>query len=137
MKKETCEKENRFDLCPYVMAQRLLAGKWAILILQKLSGPPQRFNQLQKQIDVTQATLSSQLKHLEAEGLVCRKVFPEVPLRVEYSLTEIGKQFKPVLESIEKWGYQYIDFLRAKNKKGKPLGRRPAGQAEAPRASRS
>ena len=115
MKKEVCEKENKFGMCPYVTAQHLLSGKWAILILQKLSEGPQRFNQLQKQIDITQATLANQLKSLEAEGLIHREVFPEVPTRVEYSLTEIGEQFRPVLESIEAWGYQYIEYLEKKN----------------------
>ena len=115
MKKEVCEKENKFGMCPYVTAQQLLAGKWAILILQQLSEEPKRFNQLQKEIDITQATLASHLKNLESEGLICREVFAEVPPRVEYSLTEIGEQFRPVLDSIETWGYQYIDFLKKKN----------------------
>lgn len=112
MKKERCERENQFGMCPFVTAQRLLSGKWAILILQKLSEGPQRFNQLQKQIDITQATLSNQLKSLEADGLIHREVFAEVPPRVEYTLTEIGQQFKPVLDSIETWGYQYIEYLK-------------------------
>lgn len=116
MKKERCEKENQFGMCPYVTAQQLLSGKWAILILQKLSEGPQRFNQLQRQIDITQATLANQLKSLEAEGLIDREIFAEVPPRVEYSLTEIGEQFRPVLDSIEKWGYQYIDYLKEKNR---------------------
>lgn len=115
MKKEVCEKENKFGMCPYVTAQQLLSGKWAILIMERLSKGPQRFNQLQKQIDITQATLANQLKNLEAEGLIHRQIFPEVPLRVEYSLTEIGEQFGSVLNSIEKWGYQYIDYLKEKN----------------------
>lgn len=79
--------------------------------MQKLSTGPQRFNQLQRQIDITQATLANQLKTLEAEGMIHREIYAEVPPRVEYSLTEIGKQFCPVLDSIEKWGYQYIDYL--------------------------
>ena len=114
MKKERCERENQFGMCPYVTAQQLLAGKWAILILQKLSEGTLRFNELQRQIDITQATLTNQLKALEAEGLIHREVFPEVPLRVEYPLTPIGEQFRPVLESIERWGYQYIEYLKEK-----------------------
>lgn len=114
MKKERCEREKQFGMCPYVTAQQLLAGKWAILILQKLSEGTLRFKELQKQIDITQATLTNQLKALEAEGLIHREVFPEVPLRVEYSLTPIGEQFRPVLESIERWGYQYIEYLKEK-----------------------
>ena len=122
MKKERCEKEGEFGMCPYVTAQQLLSGKWAILILQKLSEAPQRFNQLQRQIDITQATLANQLKALEAEGLVHREVFPEVPVRVEYSLTEIGEQFRPVLDCIEKWGYQYIEYLEHNNSRDSAHG---------------
>ena len=115
MKRERCERDNKFGLCPFVTAQQLLAGKWAILILQRLSEGRQRFNQLQKSIEITQATLAAQLKALEAEGLIRREVFAEVPPRVEYSLTEIGAQFQPVLDSIEAWGARYIEYLRRKN----------------------
>lgn len=112
MKKEKCEKANQFGICPYVTSQQLLAGKWAILILHELSNGTKRFNELQRNIDITQATLSTQLKNLQNEGLIERKVYPEVPPRVEYSLTEIGQSFQPVLDSIEEWGYQYIDYLK-------------------------
>ena len=115
MKKERCEKENKFGMCPYVTAQKLLSGKWAILILQQLSEGPKRFNQLQKQIDITQATLTNQLRTLEGDGLIHRELFAEVPPRVEYSLTEIGQAFRPVLDSIAEWGDQYILYLREKN----------------------
>lgn len=117
MKKQECEKANQFGMCPYVTAQQLLAGKWAILILQKLADGPKRFNQLQKQIVITHATLSNQLKTLEAKGLVHREVFAEVPPRVEYSLTPIGEAFRPVLDSIKTWGEQYIAYLHQKNEK--------------------
>ncbi len=101
-----------YGVCPFVTAQKILQGKWAILILHHLSGKPVRFNELQRQIDVAQATLSTQLKSLEREGLIKREVYPEVPLRVEYSLTDIGKEFMPVLEEIEKWGEKYIENLK-------------------------
>ena len=115
MKKERCEKENKFGICPFVTAQQLLGGKWAILILESLVNGPKRFNQIQKEIDITQATLATHLKQLEEEGLLTRTVFPEVPLRVEYELTDIGWEFRPVLESIEVWGDKYISYLREKN----------------------
>ena len=117
VKKEVCEKEDQFGLCPYVTAQKLLSGKWAILILHELSDGPRRFGQLQKAMDITQATLSVHLKELEKEGLLTRTVYPEVPLRVEYSLTGIGESFRPVLASIEQWGNAYIDYLHKKNTK--------------------
>lgn len=115
MKKEKCESAGKFGICPYVTAQQLLSGKWAILILHELGDGPRRFGELQRSIDVTQATLSSQLKKMEQEGLITRTVYPEVPPRVEYALTEIGKAFGPVLADIEKWGNQYIAFLQEKH----------------------
>ena len=72
--------------------------------MYELSLGAKKFNELRREIDITHSTLSSHLKLLEYEGLVHREVFPEVPPRVEYSLTEIGKSFKPVLDSIEIWG---------------------------------
>lgn len=111
MKKEQCEQKGRFGSCPYVTSQKLLQGKWAILIMHALSQGPKRFGELQRELDITQATLSSQLKNLESEGLINRTLYPEVPPRVEYSLTEIGREFQPVLDSIEVWGRKYIEYL--------------------------
>lgn len=115
MKKEKCEKANQFGMCPYVTAQQLMSGKWAILIMHALIDGPKRFNQIQKEIDITQATLATHLKNLEGEGLLTRTIYPEVPLRVEYELTDIGREFEPVLNSIEAWGNKYIDYLKEKN----------------------
>jgi DNA-binding HxlR family transcriptional regulator len=111
LKKEQCEQKGRFGSCPYVTSQKLLQGKWAILIMHALSRGPKRFGELQRELDITQATLSSQLKNLESEGLINRTLYPEVPPRVEYSLTEIGREFQPVLDSIEVWGRKYIEYL--------------------------
>lgn len=115
MKKERCEQEGKFGICPFVTAQQILSGKWAILILQKLSNGPMRFNQLQREIDITQATLSTHLKRMEADGLLKRTVYPEVPPRVVYELTDIGQEFAPVLDQIETWGDKYIEYLNTKN----------------------
>ena len=94
-----------------VTAQQLMSGKWAILIMHTLIDGPKRFNQIQKEIDITQATLATHLKNLEGEGLLTRTIYPEVPLRVEYELTDIGREFGQVLESIEVWGNKYIEYL--------------------------
>lgn len=101
-----------FGVCPFVTAQKLLQGKWAILILHALSEGTKRFNELERDIHITHATLSSQLKYMEKEGLVHRTVYPEVPPRVEYSLTAMGRRFAPVLDSIQVWGEEYIEFLK-------------------------
>ena len=101
-----------FGICPFVTAQKLLQGKWAILILHALNDGTKRFNELERDIQITHATLSSQLKYMEKEGLVHRTVYPEVPPRVEYSLTAMGRRFAPVLDSIQVWGEEYIEFLK-------------------------
>ena len=102
-----------FGVCPFVTAQWLLQGKWSIVILHHLSSGKLRFGELEHRMpELTHSTLSSQLKRLEMEGLVHREVFPEVPPRVEYSLTEVGEDFVPVLAIIERWGEGYIEHLR-------------------------
>ncbi len=105
-------KNELFGICPFVTAQKLLQGKWAILILHALNEGTKRFNELERDIQITHATLSSQLKYMEKEGLVHRTVYPEVPPRVEYSLTATGRRFAPVLDSIQVWGEEYIEFLK-------------------------
>lgn len=99
----------RFGKCPYATAQNLISGKWAVLILFYLEKGPIRFNDLiRKMPKMTHATLSVQLKTLEEYGLVKRTQYEAIPPRVEYSLTEIGKQFHPVIVAMETWGNAYI-----------------------------
>ncbi len=117
MKKIEFEEKNLFGVCPYYTTQQLILGKWIFPILNELSSGAKRFGQLQKAFGITRTTLTQQLKLLEREGFVHREVFPEVPPRVEYSLTEIGKSFQPVLDSIEIWGKKYIDYLKERDKK--------------------
>ncbi len=107
-----------FGICPYVTSQKLIAGKWSMLILHYLSdGSPLRFGELLRMLpDLTQATLTKQLRTLEESGLVKRQVFPEVPPRVEYSLTQIGREFRLVLEAYSDFGMKYIDFLAGAGK---------------------
>lgn len=109
--------EDLFAKCPYVTSQRLISGKWSVLILYYLdSNGTLRFGELQRMLpDLTQATLTKQLRVLEANKLVNRKVYAEVPPRVEYSLTETGKEFRPVLAAYEAFGKKYIEFLSKEN----------------------
>ena len=101
-----------FGACPFVTAQWLLQGKWSIVILHHLSEGRLRFGELERRMpELTHSTLSSQLKRLEAEGLVKREVYPEVPPRVEYSLTPLGKSLQPVLDSLRVWGTEYKRHL--------------------------
>ena len=101
--------EERFCKCPYATAQSLISGKWAVLILLYLEEGPIRFNELlRKMPKMTHATLSVQLKALEENGLVKRVQYESIPPKVEYSLTEIGRKFHPVVAAMETWGNEYI-----------------------------
>lgn len=104
---------NLFGKCPYFTAQKVFSGKWSILIMYNLNDGTLRFGELQRRMgDITQATLTKQLRMLEDFGLVNRYVYPEVPPKVEYSLTDLGKEFKPVLEQFRIWGDKYIKSLK-------------------------
>ena len=103
--------EERFGSCPYATAQMLISGKWAVLILHYLEEGPIRFNELLRKLPkMTHATLSVQLKTLEEYGLVKRVQYEAIPPRVDYSLTEIGEKFHPVIQAMEKWGNEYIEM---------------------------
>ncbi len=102
-----------YGRCPFATTQRLIQGKWAILIMHHVSNGPIRFNELlRKMPKMTHATLSKQLKQLEDEGLIERKEYAQIPPKVEYSLTDIGKKFDIVLDSIQQFGMEYIDYLK-------------------------
>lgn len=103
-----------FGVCPYATVQKLLSGKWALIVMHHLSQGTMRFGQLQRALpDLTQATLTKQLRTLEADGLVARTVYAQVPPKVEYCLTEMGEAFRPVLDALAVWGNQYIQSLDA------------------------
>ena len=107
------EKYDLFGKCPFVTAQKIIAGKWAVIILHNLSSKTLRFGELQRLLpNLTQSTLTKQLRSLEEYGLVKRYVFAEVPPKVEYSLTDIGNEFKSVLDSISIWGEKYIEHMK-------------------------
>lgn len=91
-----------YDKCPYVTTQKVLQGKWAIVVLYHLSTGTKRFNELERLIpEVTRTVLTRQLRQLEQDKLIKRKVFAEVPPHVEYSLSTLGTKFQKVLNEIE------------------------------------
>lgn len=109
--KDKCEK---YDTCPMVLVQNILSGKRKILILWYLNYRTLRFNDIKKKLpDVTQKMLTQQLRSLEKDGLIYRHVYPVVPPKVEYSLTELGKKIIPILELMHGFG---ADYLEAKAK---------------------
>lgn len=116
MKKDIIENNNNlFGKCPYFTAQKVFSGKWSILIMFNLNDGPLRYGELQRRMDgLTQATLTKQLRMLEDFGLVNRHVYSEIPPKVEYSLTDLGKDFNPVLEQFRIWGDKYIEYLKNK-----------------------
>ncbi|MGI6199353.1 MAG: winged helix-turn-helix transcriptional regulator [Christensenellales bacterium] len=111
--------QDLFGQCPYVTAQRIFSGKWAILIIHHLRGGTLRFGQLQRRLGgITQATLTKQLRELEGYGLIQRRVYAQVPPKVEYSLSPIGEAFLPVLDQFEVFGNRYIDYLNRQGPQG-------------------
>lgn len=101
--------------CPVETTLTLIGDKWKVLILRDLLPGTKRFGELKKSIGkVSQKVLTAQLRDMEQNGLVHRKVYPEVPPRVEYSLTPLGKSLKPILDAMWNWGQEY----KAKNAQG-------------------
>ncbi|WOO35917.1 helix-turn-helix domain-containing protein [Anaerocolumna sp. AGMB13020] len=96
--------------CPIEHTVNLIGHKWKVLIIRNLMNDgTQRFSELSKGINgISQKMLTQQLKQLEQDGIIDRKVFPEVPPRVEYSLTESGNSLKPILDSMNLWGVEHM-----------------------------
>ncbi len=96
--------------CPVELTIRLMGDRWKILILRDLMDGTKRFGELKKSLcDITQKVLTSNLRAMEESGLLTRKVYAEVPPRVEYTLTETGRSLKPVLDAMAAWGEEYRD----------------------------
>lgn len=94
--------------CPVETTLTLIGDKWKVLILRDLMPGTKRFGELKKSIgSVSQKVLTAQLRDMEESGLVSRKVYAEVPPKVEYSLTELGKSLKPILDAMYSWGEGY------------------------------
>jgi len=100
--KETC-------LCPRLAkAMDLLGKRWTALIVYQLLEGPQRFNEIESSLPISGRLLSERLKELEKEGLVERKLYPEVPVRVEYTLTEKGRGLQPAIAGIQQWSQDWL-----------------------------
>ena len=96
--------------CPVAATVALIGSKWKLLILRNLMARPWRFNELKKDLDgISQKVLTDSLRSLEADGIVLRTVYPEVPPRVEYSLSPLGESMRPILSAMESWGKAYQD----------------------------
>lgn len=98
-------------ICPkFEKAISLLSQRWTGLVIYQLLPGPKRFNEIQSAIGISGKVLSDRLKELEANGIVKRKVIPETPVIIEYSLTEKGKSMEGILKAIEEWAQQWMEI---------------------------
>lgn len=94
--------------CPVETTLMLISDKWKVLILRDLLPGTKRFGELRRSVGgVSQKVLTAQLRQMEDSGLLTRTVYPEVPPRVEYTLTELGYSLKPILDAMRNWGEEY------------------------------
>ncbi len=94
--------------CPVATTVALIGSKWKLLILRNLLARPWRFNELKRDLaGISQKMLTDSLRSMEADGIITRTVYPEVPPRVEYALSELGESMRPVIRSMEEWGKAY------------------------------
>ena len=102
------KKKNELPPCPVEITLSMMSDRWKVLILRDLLDGTKRFGELRKSIGkVSQKVLTANLRSMEDDGLVSRKVFADVPPRVEYTLTETGMSLKPILDSMVIWGENY------------------------------
>ena len=104
--------EKPLPACPVETTLSLISDKWTVVIIRDLLTGTKRFNELMRSVTgITQKVLTSHLRNMEANGLLVRKVYPEIPPKVEYTLTETGYSLKPILDAMYTWGENY----KAKN----------------------
>ena len=106
--------------CPVATTVQLIGSKWKLLIMRNLLTRAWRFNELKNNLEgISQKVLTDSLRAMEKDGIVIRTVYPEVPPRVEYSLSELGESMRPILDSMEEWGKSYQTMILADDNKSK------------------
>ncbi|WP_302935751.1 helix-turn-helix domain-containing protein [uncultured Senegalimassilia sp.] len=99
--------------CPVATTLMLIGNKWKIFIIQQLMDRPFRFGELRRAIpDISEKVLTDNLRAMEKDGIITRTVFPEVPPRTEYALSELGDTMRPIIESMATWGTGYQQLVR-------------------------
>ena len=94
--------------CPVATTAQLIGSKWKLLIMRNLLERPWRFNELKKNLDgISQKVLTDSLRSMEEDGIVTRTVYPEVPPRVEYALSDLEETMRPILTAMQEWGLAY------------------------------
>ena len=94
--------------CPVATTVQMIGSKWKLLIMRNLLQRPWRFNELKKDLEgISQKVLTDSLRSMEADGIITRTVYPEVPPRVEYALSDLGESMRPIMDAMEIWGTDY------------------------------
>lgn len=94
--------------CPVATTVQMIGSKWKLLIMRNLLQRPWRFNELKKDLEgISQKVLTDSLRSMEADGIITRTVYPEVPPRVEYALSDLGESMRPIMDAMEIWGTAY------------------------------
>lgn len=100
--------KDELPACPVATTVQLIGSKWKLLIMRNLLARPWRFNELKKDLEgISQKVLTDSLRSMEADGIITRTVYPEVPPRVEYALSDLGESMRPIIMSMEAWGKAY------------------------------
>ncbi|WP_392564037.1 helix-turn-helix domain-containing protein [Orbus wheelerorum] len=104
------KKENgKYLLCPMAKLQKIIAGKWKVYILWILAHQTIRYGELHRELaGITQSMLTKQLRELENDGFIIRHIYNEVPPRVEYALSDLGRTFVPILKDLNQWGQTHL-----------------------------
>lgn len=98
--------------CPVATTVQMIGSKWKLLIMRNLLARPWRFNELKKDLEgISQKVLTDSLRSTEADGIITRTVYPEVPPRVEYALSALGESMRPIMNAMEVWGLSYKEKL--------------------------
>ncbi len=101
-------KKEELPACPAATTVQMVGSKWKLLILRNLLARSWRFNELRKNLEgISQKVLTDSLRSMEEDGIITRTVYPEVPPRVEYSLSELGESMRPIIKAMEQWGTDY------------------------------
>ncbi|KAB8320824.1 helix-turn-helix transcriptional regulator [Tolypothrix campylonemoides VB511288] len=112
------EAENHSRLtCEVETTLRVIGGRWKVLIIRELMGGVKRFGELQRALDgITQKMLTQQLREMEEDGIIHRKVYPQIPPKVEYSLTPLGESLQPILYAMHEWGVKHVSQINSKKR---------------------
>lgn len=100
--------KDEMPACPVATTVQLIGSKWKLLIMRNLLKRPWRFNELRRVLDgISQKVLTDSLRSMEEDGIITRTVYPEVPPRVEYALSDLGESMRPIIQAMEQWGTEY------------------------------